>query len=207
MTESAAPKSFKEKISIISHELILGTLVAILSIITAVSAYQSSMADSDQTKYNVQGQQMLTNANAEYLSANQYIGYDYSLYDSWFTSTETEKADYFQSQFSESLQKSLTANADDPFNETYYNAMYEGPQGMFDQADELFKKAEQFNERGDALQLVMLVSALGLAFAAWGALLKEDSFVRILFAVMAIAMLIYSVTLYLGVPTVAAMAA
>lgn len=204
MTESTAPVSFLHRFRIVGHELVLGTLVAILSIVTAASAYQSSMADSDQTKYNVQGQQMLTNANAEYLTANQLIGYDYSLYDSWFTSAEAEKSDYFQSQYSEQLQKSLTANADDPFNENYYTEMYAGPQSMFDQADELFAKAEKFNERGDALQLVMLISALGLAFAAWGSLLKEDSFIRLVFAVFAIAMLVYTIILYIGVPVIAA---
>jgi len=204
MTENPAPKSFFERVRFLSGEIVFGTMMAVLSILIAVSAYQSSMADSDQTKFNVQGQQMLTNANAEYLSANQLIGYDYSLYDSWFTSTDAEKEEYFQSQYSEQLKTSLAANPDDPFNESYYNAMYAGPSGMFDEADALFAKAENFNERGDALQLVMLVAALGLALAAWGALLKEESIIRFLFAVGAIAMLVYSLVLYLNVPTVAA---
>jgi DNA gyrase inhibitor GyrI len=135
MTENTASKSFLDRVRFLSGEIVLGTLMAALSILIAVSAYQSSMADSDQTKFNVQGQQMLTNANAEYLTANQLIGYDYSLYDSWYTSTEDDKAQYFESQYSEQLQNSLTANKDDPFNESYYTAMYAEPQKMFDEAD------------------------------------------------------------------------
>jgi hypothetical protein len=204
MTENAAPKTFLDRLRFLSGEIVLGTLMATLSILIAVSAYQSSMADSDQTKFNVQGQQKLTNANAEYLTANQLIGYDYSLYDGWYTATEPDKADYFKSQYSEQLQTSLAANEDDPFNESYYTAMYAEPNAMFDESDQLFAKAEKFNERGDALQLVMLVGALGLALAAWGALLKEESIIRLLFAIAAILMLIYSLILYVGVPVVAA---
>ena len=61
-----------------------------------------------------------------------------------------------------------------------------------------------FNERGDALQLILLVSALGLAFAAWAALLAEESGVRLAFAVFSIGVLLYSIMLYLGVPVVVA---
>jgi endo-beta-N-acetylglucosaminidase D len=162
------------------------------------------MADSDQTKYNVQGQQMLTDANAEYLTANQMIVYDYNLYDGWFTAEEDEKSEYYRSSFSEQLHTAIEANAEDPFSDSYYESMYQDPQGMFDEADALFQKAESFNQRGDALQLVMLISALGLAFAAWASLLKEDSLVRLVFAVFSIGMLIYSFILYLNVPVVAA---
>src|SRR6185436_6077175 len=155
-------------------EIVLGALVVILSIVAAVSGYQSSMADSDQTKYNVQGQQMLTDANAEYLSANQLIVYDYTMYDGWYTAESDDKAEYYQSSFSEDLQAAIAANTADPFSETYYTAMQADAQGMFDESDRLFDLAEEFNERGDALQLVLLIGTLGLAFAAWASLLKEQ---------------------------------
>jgi hypothetical protein len=73
---------------------------------------------------------------------------------------------------------------------------------MFDDADTMFEQAEMFNERGDGLQLVMLISALGLAFAAWASLLKEESAVRLVFSVFSIGMLVYSIFLFTNVPTV-----
>lgn len=188
----------------ISSEFVLGTLVAVLSVLAAVSGYQSSMADSDQTKYNVQGQQMLTDANAEYLSVNQLIVYDYSLYDGWYTADDDEKSGYYQESFSPELQAAMTINTEEPFTEAYYTAMQAEPQHMFDEADDLFETAEKFNERGDGLQLILLVSALGLAFAAWAALLAEESGVRLAFAIFAIGILVYSIVLYLGVPVVVA---
>ena len=191
------------RLRLLASELILGTLVAVLSVLTAVVGYQGSMADGDQTQYTVQGQQMLTDANAEYLTANQMIVYDYSLYDGYYTNDDEDKSDYYRSSFSEELQASIDANEEDPFSDAYYEAVYAGPNEMFDDADALFKKAEEYNERGDALQLVMMISALGLAFAAWASLLKEDSNVRLVFAIISIGMLTYSVYLFLVVPVVA----
>ena len=98
------------RLKFIASELILGTLVAVLSILAAVSGYQGSMADGDQTKYTVQGQQMLTDANAEYLSANQMIVYDYSLYDGYYTAETDDKTDYYRSSFSEELTAAIETN-------------------------------------------------------------------------------------------------
>jgi hypothetical protein len=197
-------KSGNKFLQVFVSELVLGALVATLSVITAVAGYQGSMADSEQTKYNVQGQQMLTDANAEYLSANQMIVYDYNMYDGWYTAETDAKAEYYQYNFSEELQAGIAKNGDEPFSDEYYTAMYAEPQGMFDESDRLFDLAEAFNERGDILQLVMMISALGLAFAAWASLLKDESKVRLIFAVMSILMLIYAVIVYMGVPTVTA---
>lgn len=192
------------RLKFFSSEFVLGSLVAILSVLAALSGYQSSMADSDQTKHNVQGQQALTDANAEYLSANQLIVYDYTLYDGWYTAETDEKADYYRSSLSDELQASMIANEEEPFNEAYYTAMYAEPNAQFDEADRLFELAEEFNGRGDALQLVLLISALGLALAAWASLLKEESPVRMAFGIFSTLMLVYSVTLYLSVPVVVA---
>lgn len=193
-----------KRLKLLASELVLGTLVAVLSVLVAVSAYQSSMSDSDQTKYNVQGQQKLTDANAEYLSANQMVVYDFTMYDGWFTADDDEKATYYKQSFSPELQAAIATNAEDPFSEAYHTAMQAEPQKMFDEAGQRFELAEKFNERGDALQLILLVSALGLALAAWAALLKQDSWMRVAFASFAIVMLVYSGFLYLGVPAVAA---
>ena len=73
------------RLKILTSELILGSLIAILSVLTALAGFQGSMSDSEQTTKNVQGQQMLTDANAEYLTANQLIVYDYTLYDGYYT--------------------------------------------------------------------------------------------------------------------------
>jgi hypothetical protein len=197
-------KNRKSIVKFLTSDAVLGSLVAILGVVTALAGYQSSMADSDQTKYNVQGQQSLTDANAEYLTANQYIVYDYSLFDGYYTADTEEKSAYYQDSFSEELQNSIAADTtgEDPFSDAYYTAMYAEAQGMFDESDGLFDLAEQYNERGDTLQLVMLLGAVGLAFAAWAALLKEENRMRVFFVLFSIAMLAYALFTYLRVPVV-----
>ncbi len=83
-----------------------------------------------------------------------------------------------------------------------YEAMRASANEYWDASDAAFEKAGDWNERGDQLQLVMMIMALGLAFAAWASLLKEESKMRLLFAVLAVATLIVGVITYLGVPTV-----
>ncbi len=190
------------KLQFLGSELILGSLIAILSVLTALAGYQGSMSDSEQTTSNVQGQQRLTDANAEYLTANQLIVYDYTLYDSYFTAQPgTEQEEYYLSSFSDTLRTDMAAGVD-LFSDSYYKSMYADANAMFEEADALFAKAQEWNKRGDALQLVMLIMALGLAFAAWASLLKEESRMRILFAFFSIAMLAYGLITYLGVPSV-----
>jgi hypothetical protein len=196
--------NLRARFSFLASEYVLGALVAILSIAVAVSSYRSSMVSSEQTKYNVQGQRMLTDANAEYLSVNQLVGYDYTMYDGWYTAENEEKAQYYEEGFSTQLQAAMKVNAKRPFDNSYYAAMQAEPKAMFAEADRLFDLAEAFNERGDALQLVVLVSALGLALAAWASLLSKESWVRLIFAVISIAMLVLSFGLYLAVPSAAA---
>jgi hypothetical protein len=190
------------RLNFLGKELVLGILIVVLSIFTAVSSYQSSMSDSEQTKYNVLGQKELTDANAEYLTANQMIVYDFTMYDGWFTAESEDKEEYYQTNFSDELLASMASGEENAFNDAYYGAMYTEPQGMFDQADVYFGIAEEFNNRGDKLQLVMLIMALGLAFVAWASLLKEESKMRILFSGLSIFMLLYGLFTYLTVPTV-----
>jgi len=190
------------KLQILGSELVLGSLIAILSVLTALASYQGSMADSEQTASNVQGQQKLTDANAEYLTANQLIVYDYTLYDGYYTAEPgSPQEEYYMSSFSEALRADIDANRP-LFSDGYYESMYASANAIFAEADALFAKAEEWNRRGDALQLVMLLMAVGLAFAAWASLLKEGSRMRILFAFFSIVMLAYGLMTYLAVPSV-----
>ena len=147
--------------------------------------------------------QQLNDGNAEYLSANQFIVYDYTMYDGWYTADTADKEEYYQSSYSEELQNSIATNSDDPFSDAYYEAIYATSNDYWAESDTNFETAGQYDDRGDGLQLVMLTLALGLAFAAWASLAKEESNMRLAFAVLAVAMLVLGVIFYLGVPVVA----
>ncbi|RPI94791.1 MAG: hypothetical protein EHM40_00560 [Chloroflexi bacterium] len=188
---------------LLAHEIVLGTLIAVLSVFTAYVSYQGSIADSGQNENEVKAMQQLNDGNAEYLSANQFIVYDYTMYDGWYTTDSEDKAAYYEVNYSETLQNAIATDPENPFSDAYYEEMYASAYELWDQSDASSELAGQWDSRGDELQRVMLIVALGLAFAAWASLLKEESKMRLLFAVLAVVTLVAGVIIYLGVPIVA----
>lgn len=187
----------------LGNEFFLGTLIVLLSVFTAFASYQGSMADSKQNEAEVNGMKNLNDGNAEYLRANQFIVYDYQMFDGWYTADTADKEEYYLASYSQELQDSIAANPDDPFSEAYYDAMYADSYAYWDESDISFDTAGQWDNRGDGLQLVVLIMALGLAFAAWASLAKEESNMRLAFAALGVVMLVLGIFFYLGVPTVA----
>lgn len=187
----------------LGHELLLGSLIAILSVFTAWSSYQSALADGEQNNAEILGMQALNDGNTEYLSANQFVSQDYNYYDNWYLNQEErpDVAEYYQADFSQSLQDAIARDPETVWDEKYYDEMYAESTSYFDASEEYFKTASNWNQRGDALQLVMAIMALGVAFAAWASLLKEDNSLRLLFAALAVIMLVYGLITFFGVPT------
>jgi len=187
----------------LGNEFFLGALITLLSVFTAVASYQGGIADSKQNEFEVSGMKNLNDGNAEYLRANQFIVYDFTMYDGWYTADTADKEEYYQASYSPELQASIAANPDDPFNDEYYNAMYADSTSYWAESDAAFEKAGDYDERGDGLQLVMLTLALGLAFAAWASLAKDESNMRLGFSFLGVAMFILGIIFYLIVPAVA----
>lgn len=197
----------KRLFGFLGNEVFLGTLIALLSISTAISSYQGAMADSDQNKFEILGMQALNDGNAEYLTANQNITQDYSYFDNWYLNVDTNPdiAEYYQFNFSEELTEAIERSGEDnPFDDEYYNAMYAFPSELFDESDTHFEIGSKWDERGDQLQLVMLIMTLGLVFAAWAALLGAESNMRLLFALFGLITFAAGLLIYfVQVPTVA----
>ena len=77
--------------------------------------------------------------------------------------------------------------------------MYADADKMFDDA---FAKIDQSNaesEREAGYQLAMLITAVGLAFAAYASLLDETNRLRRIFALMSLILLIFSIGQFLVV--------
>ena len=187
----------------LGNELLLGALVVVLSVMTALASYQGAMADSEQNKFEIDGMKALNDGNADFLSANQSIIYDYQMYDGWYAAQTEDLENYYSSSYSPTLQDSIARNPDDPFGDQYYKEMYADANSLFDQADVTFDQAGQWDTRGDQLQLVMLFMALGLSFAAWASLLRQESRMRVIFALLAVATGALGFLTYFAVPAVA----
>jgi hypothetical protein len=195
----------KKVLGFLGNEFFLGTMIALLSVFTAVASYQGAMADSEQNKFEILGMQYLNDGNAEYLTSNQYISQDYSYYDGWYLNFEERPdfAEYYEFNFSPELQAAIERDPNTVWDDEYYDAMYAIPADLFDQSDINFEIGAQWDERGDQLQLVMLVMALGLAFAAWASLMSVENNMRYMFALLGLLALIAGVVTYiLMVPSV-----
>ena len=175
-------------------------LIAILSVITALASYQGALADGAQNDFEIKAMKNLSDGNAEYLSANQEITQDYSYYDTWYINQDSNPdiAEYFQIQFSDKLLASIASSGNEnPFNDAYYISKYEIPDQYFEDSDVNFETANKWNERGDRLQLLMAILAIGLAFAAWASLNKEESNLRGFFSFLSVLALVIGSVIYL----------
>ena len=192
--------------SFLGKEIILGTLIALLSIFTTLASLQGSMADGKQNEYEILGMKSLNDGNAEYLRANQDITQDYNYFDNWYLNLDErpDVAEYYQGSFSQALIDAMDRDPDTVWDEQYYNDVYADADAYFDASDANFGTAGEWNNRGDGLQIVLSIMALGLAFAAWASLLKEDSNMRLLFALFAVIALVIGVIQYLGLPVITA---
>jgi hypothetical protein len=191
-------------LNFLRNEVVLGSLIALLSVFTAVTSWQGSVADGQQNEFEILGMASLNDGNAEYLRANQDITQDYNYFDNWYLNTEErpDVAAYYQENFSQALLDAMDRDPDTVWDDQYYDNIYADANAYFDESDANFEKAGAWNARGDHLQVVLMIMALGLAFAAWASLNKEESNMRVLFSAFAIITLIAGVITYLGVPAV-----
>ena len=188
-----------------ASDIFLGTMIAILSVFTAYSSYLGAMSDSEQNKFEILGMQQLNDGNAEYLRANQDITQDYNYFDNWYLNVDERPdiAEYYQFNFSEALTTAFETEPDVVWTDEYYDTMYADAIALWDESDTNFDTASQWDERGDQLQLVMLIMALGLAFVAWASLLGAESNMRVLFSIFGtIALLSGLLVFFTMVPTV-----
>ena len=106
-------------------------------------------------------------------------------------------AEYYQSSFSDQLTSSLD-RSEGHFDNQYYYEMYKEAEDTYDEAITNFEQAQHAGDRADRLQLVVLIFAVGLALAAYGSLLKDESIWRVVFAIGSILSLTFGSILYFG---------
>jgi hypothetical protein len=194
----------KKVVSFLGNEILLGMPITILSIFTAISSYQGALADGNQNDAEIQGMQALNDGNAEYLTENQNISQDYNYYDNWYLNQDSnpEVADYYQFNFSQQLQDAIARDPNTVWDDQYYTDMAVTSTELFDTSEADFVLASNWNERGDWLQLVLTIMAIGLAFAGWASINKEESNLRAFFSLLSIITLVIGLIYFFATPVV-----
>ena len=153
----------------------IAALIALLSILTASTAYYSHIEDSNSNHNYFTSQAIIVEANSLYLEANQAIIYDLNAYDSYYLAdlegNET-KADYYFAGLSDSAIDSFNRSSG-PFDEQYYDEMYSFASDREDEGIALAEKAEAENIASDEFQLAVLFSAVGLSLTGWAAVISS----------------------------------
>jgi hypothetical protein len=155
-------------------EIIMTAMIAILSISTAGTAYFSHMENSSSTHDYFTSQSILVDANSLYLEANQAIIYDFTMYDGYYLANatgDTNTSDYYYFSMSDALKDSLERDTG-PFDEQYYDEMYENAESVYEDGTLLAFDAAEQNTASDEYQLAVLISAVGLSLTGWAALMK-----------------------------------
>ncbi len=175
-------------------DIVLGLLVATLSIFTAVANYSVYKIGGIGSEHTAKARQLLADSNTDDDLGLQLIILDYSMYDGYYINNGVDDvaADYYMDNFSASLNASVERNS--PFDDKYYNEMYAAADEKTDQAQEEFAKADKAYAKEAVLQLAMLLAALGLAFAAYASLLKVENPLRPFFALLALIMFIINLS-------------
>jgi hypothetical protein len=194
----------KKIVSFLGNEILLGLLITVLSIFTAIASYYGARADGNQNDAEIQGMQALNDGNAEYLTENQNISQDYNYYDNWYINQDTnpEAADYYQFNFSQQLQDAIARDPNTVWDDQYYTEMAVTSTEYFDSSEANFILASDWNARGDHLQLVLTFMAIGLAFAGWASINKEEGKLRAFFSLLSMIMFLIGLISYLSTPIV-----
>lgn len=193
---SEEKKQFK-LFNIMGSELVLGSLVALLSLLTAVAAYQGGLSDSAEADANVEGQKILSNSNTEFLRSNQDIIQDYTMYDGWYINdgVNAENADYYKLNFSEALVTSME-RPDGPFDDAYYTEVYTDADASYEEAMTKYDDAQKAGDKADKYQMDLMIFGVGLALAAWASLGREESTLRPIFGILSTLLGIYGLIVF-----------
>tara|TARA_B100000029_G_scaffold420703_1_gene426670 strand:+ start:288 stop:872 length:585 start_codon:yes stop_codon:yes gene_type:complete len=156
-------------------ELFMAAMIALLSILTAASAYYSHMEDSSSTHNYFSSQSIIVEASSLYLEANQAIIYDMNSYDSYVIALNDGNESLAEFYFSGLSQSAIDSDnrSSGPFDEQYFEEMYSFASIREEEGLTLAEKAEIQNDAADEYQLAVLFSAVGLSLTGWASVISS----------------------------------
>jgi len=178
----------------------LAAVVAIYSILTAVAVFSASRAESLYYDNVYIAQAHLNDANELSIEANLRILHDLGVWEQIrvheLAGSDPAIIEFLYGQFSAEAQASLkrSGEADEIYEQEVRSVQIEERE----MAMMSFEHATAWSRRAGTYQVLAGVLAIGLAFAAWAALMDGTGFVRWLFALVAALILVASLC-FLGI--------
>jgi len=186
-----------------TSQIVLSSLIVVLSLFTAFISYERSLASSAQLRQNTAALRELMLGTSAETMANANYQYDLSNYSDAELATDDIQKTKYEVRYSEELQNAITKNVDDPFSDEYFQKIFAESEQHRNEAEVLFNEADGYSKRGNALQQIILITTLGLGFVAWTSVIKnERHLIRIVFIAFAFLTLTYGIYLFTQVPIV-----
>ena len=186
-----------------TSQIVLSSLIVVLSLFTAYISYERSLASSAQLRQNTAGLRELMLGTSAETMANASFQNDLSNYSDAELATDDIQKTKYEVRYSEELQNAITKNVDDPFSDEYFQKIFAESEQHRNEAEVLFNEADGYSKRGNALQQIILITTLGLGFVAWTSVIKnERHLIRIVFIAFAFLTLTYGIYLFTQVPIV-----
>lgn len=182
-------------------EIFLGSLVAMLTILTAIAAFQGSRLGVDAGRSSGRSVRTLLESNAAFLSSSQDVSADLTLYGlSLSPDLDDIELNFYQSSFSPALQAALDRTGGDPtifpFDAQYDDEQYGLADDLFDEVFVLVDEAGDKRAQSQRFQLATFIFAIGLAFSSWASLAGDGARMRQIFALFAIGTAVVGIGTY-----------
>jgi hypothetical protein len=175
----------------LESQLVLGALVALLTVATAYVAFRSTAASLDSSTLDFYAGKAMQQATLLHLSGNAETMVDLTVFNAYhlLKDRNPELAAESLSRASEDLLIAMERSGK-PFDEEYQQARYGEARAALDRAQVLYDQADQASLQAERFALASAILSIGLGATAWAALLRRRSLLRLIFAVLALASLI-----------------
>lgn len=108
---------------LLRSEVLIGSIVAVMSILTALIGFQASITDSQANEHALHALRLQSEANRESLLTGQTIMRDFNAYDNFFANSNNDAEGNFISSFSLALQNNLDNLDRELFDEQYFDEL------------------------------------------------------------------------------------
>ena len=119
-------------------EALIGSLVALLSILTALIGYRAAVVDNASNDHALNAQRTLSEANRESLLAGQTVMRDFLSYDNYFAASNNEATENYYASFSQALVENFEDDSRESlFDDQYFDDLQTMETGLLDVGETL----------------------------------------------------------------------
>jgi hypothetical protein len=183
----------------LTSDLVLGTLVVVFTVTTALAAYLGSITDIKGDDLDLKSQNTLILGTTTFLQTSFELSEDLLSYQSYQLLIDRDPAAaalIFDSASSDLQDKMATKI--NPFDEAYREQIYKEAFGIFEEVAELQKQADAADEQSERYESAAFILAIGLAITAWASLYDARPKLRLTFTLIALPCLAVGVLILLS---------